>query len=59
MTPPPALPLSFRQELVPPLFKAVAGGWSCAVVGLPGLGLSNLLRFVVEARVPSTTWARR
>ena len=51
MTPPPALPLSFRQELVPPLFKAVAGGWSCAVVSLPGLGLSNLMRFMVEPRV--------
>lgn len=51
MTLPPALPLSFRQELVPHLFKAASGGWSCAVVGLPGFGLSNLLRFVVEARV--------
>jgi hypothetical protein len=51
MTPPPPLPLSFRQELAPHLFKAVAGGWSCAVVGLPGLGLSNLLRFLVEPRV--------
>lgn len=51
MTPPPPLPLSFRQELAPHLFKAVAGGWSCAVVGLPGLGLSNLLRFVVDPRV--------
>jgi hypothetical protein len=51
MTAPPELPLSFRQELVPHLFKAVAGGWSCAVVGLPGFGLSNLLRFMVEPRV--------
>jgi|SRR5579859_770683 len=51
MTPPPPLPLSFRQELAPHLFKAVAGGWSCAVVGLPGLGLSNLLRFLVEPRM--------
>src|SRR5689334_11700755 len=51
MTPPPALPLSFRQELAPHVFKAVAGGWSCAVVGLPGLGVSNLLRFLVEPRV--------
>jgi hypothetical protein len=51
MTAPPELPLSFRQELVPHLFKAVMGGWSCAVVGLPGFGLSNLLRFVVEPHV--------
>jgi len=51
MTPAPALPLSFRQELAPHLFRAVAAGWSCALVGLPGLGLSNLLRFLVEPRV--------
>ena len=51
MTLPPPLPLNFRQELVPHIFKAVAGGYSCAVVGLPGLGLSNLLRFVAEPRV--------
>jgi len=51
MTSPPELPLSFRQELVPHLFKAISGGWSCAVVGLPGSGLSNLLRFMVEPRV--------
>jgi hypothetical protein len=50
MTPPPDLPLSFRQELAPPVFKAVQGGWSCAVVSLPGFGLSNRLRFVVEPR---------
>ena len=51
MTAPPEMPLSFRQELVPHLFKAVQAGWSCAVVGLPGFGLSNLLRFVAEPRV--------
>ncbi len=51
MTLPPALPLGFRQELAPHVFKAVAGGWSVAVVGLPGLGLSNLLRFLAEPRV--------
>ncbi len=51
MTAPPELPLSFRRELVPHLFRAVAGGWSCAVIGLPGFGLSNLLRFVAEPRV--------
>jgi len=48
---PPALPLGFRQELAPHVFKAVAGGWSCALVGLPGLGVSNLLRFLAEPRV--------
>src|SRR5438128_781420 len=51
MTLPPALPLGFRQELAPHVFRAVAGGWSCALVGLPGVGLSNLLRFIAEPRV--------
>lgn len=48
---PPELPLTFRQELAPHIFKAVRGGWSCALVGLPGGGLSNLLRFLAEPRV--------
>ena len=48
---PPELPLAFRQELVPHIFKALRSGWSCAVVGLPGGGLSNLLRFLAEPRV--------
>jgi hypothetical protein len=56
MTAPPELPLTFRQELAPHLFKALAGGWSCAVVGLPGFGLSNLLRFVAEPRVAEHYW---
>jgi hypothetical protein len=48
---PPDLPLSFREEIVPRVFAAVAEGWSVALVGLPGTGLSNLLRFMVEPRV--------
>ena len=48
---PPALPLTFRQELAPHLFKALRSGWSSALVGLPGGGLSNLLRFLAEPRV--------
>ena len=51
MTQPPELPLTFRQELAPHLFKALLGGWSCAVVGFAGCGLSNLLRFIAEPRV--------
>jgi hypothetical protein len=51
MTPAPDLPLSFRQELAPHVFKAVQGGNRCAVVGPPGFGQSNLLPFVVEPRV--------
>ena len=48
---PPDLPLTFRQELAAPLFKALRSGWSVALVALPGGGLSNLLRFLSEPRV--------
>jgi hypothetical protein len=48
---PPELPLTFRQELLQHIFPTLAAGWSCAVVGLPGAGLSNLLRFAAEPRV--------
>jgi hypothetical protein len=48
---PPALPLEFRQELLPHVFKALRSGWSAAIVALPGGGLSNLLRFMAEPRV--------
>jgi hypothetical protein len=47
----PALPLSFRDELAPHVFAAVRAGWSVALVGPAGLGLSNLLRFLADARV--------
>ncbi len=43
--------LTFRQEVAPHLFRALRGGWSCAVVGLAGAGLSNLLRFIAEPQV--------
>lgn len=48
---PPELPLAFRAELMPHLFKALRSGWSAALVALPGSGLSNLLRFMAEPRV--------
>jgi hypothetical protein len=48
---PPALPLSFREEIAPHVFAALNGGWSVALVGLPGVGVSNLLRFLAEPRV--------
>lgn len=48
---PPELPVTFRQELAPHLFKALRSGWSTALVALPGGGLSNLLRFISEPRV--------
>jgi hypothetical protein len=48
---PPELPLTFRQELLQHIFPTLTAGWSCAVVGLAGGGLSNLLRFAAEPRV--------
>jgi hypothetical protein len=48
---PPELPLAFRQELLQHIFPTLIAGWSCAVVGLAGGGLSNLLRFAAEPRV--------
>jgi hypothetical protein len=51
LTPPPALPLSFREEIVPHVFAALRGGASVAIVGLPGGGVSNALRFLAEPRV--------
>ena len=49
-TAPPDLSLGYRRELVPYIFNAIRGGWSCAVVGSAGTGLSNLLRFISEPR---------
>jgi hypothetical protein len=48
---PPEIPLTFRQEIVPHIFRAILGGWSCALVGLRGVGTSNLMRFICEPRV--------
>jgi hypothetical protein len=48
---PPDIPLTFRHEIVPHIFHAIGGGWSCALVGVKGVGMSNLLRFVCEPRV--------
>ncbi|HLF28581.1 MAG TPA: hypothetical protein VJG32_19780 [Anaerolineae bacterium] len=48
---PRELPLTFRAEIAPDIFRALLGGWSVALVGLRGCGKSNLLRFVCEARV--------
>ena len=49
-TAPPDLSPGYRRELVPYIFNAMRGGWSCAVVGAAGTGLSNLLRFISEPR---------
>ena len=47
----PDLPASFRQELVPHVFKAMLDGWSVSLVGTRGSGKSNLLRFLCHPRV--------
>lgn len=39
-------PLSYRQEIVGPLFAEIARGDSCAVVGAASMGKSRLLSFV-------------
>lgn len=48
---PPEIPLTFRQEIVPHVFHAIRGGWSCALAGVTGVGMSNVLRFICESRV--------
>lgn len=48
---PPETPLTFRQELAFPLFQAIHGGRSCALVGFKGIGMSNLLRFICRRDV--------
>ena len=48
---PPEIPLTFRREIVPHIFRAVRGGWSVALVGVSGVGASNLMRFICEPRV--------
>jgi len=48
---PPDLPLSFREELAPHVYAAIKGGWSVALVGVAGGGLSNALRFMAQPRV--------
>jgi hypothetical protein len=48
---PPDLPLSFREEIVPHVFASVQGSASVALVALPGVGLSNTLRFLAEPRL--------
>ena len=47
----PDLSSSYRRELVPYIYSAIRGSWSCAVVGVTGIGLSNLFRFISEPRI--------
>lgn len=47
----PEHPLSYRQEVVAPLFRALRAGDSCALVGPASMGKSRLLQFIVRADV--------
>ncbi len=50
--PPRELALSFRREIVEPLFRSIYHGCdACQIIGMRGVGLSNLLRFICERRV--------
>ncbi|MCC7358691.1 MAG: hypothetical protein IT317_04410 [Anaerolineales bacterium] len=55
MTPPPRplpdLPLTFREELTPHVYRALNRGASVALVGVAGGGLSNALRFMAQPAV--------
>ncbi len=48
---PPDLPLTFREELAPHVYRALIGGFSVALVGVAGGGLSNALRFLAQPAV--------
>ncbi len=40
------LPLTFRADVVKPIYQTLAAGDSCSVVGIGSVGKSNLLRFL-------------
>ena len=44
-------PLTYRREIVGPLMRAIAGGESCALIGVGSVGKSNLLRFLMREDV--------
>lgn len=44
-------PLEYRSEIVEPVLTAVAGGSSVCVVGLAGVGKSNLFKFLAQSAV--------
>jgi hypothetical protein len=47
----PEHPLTYRQEIVVPLFNLLNGGESCAVVGAASMGKSRLLQFLLRGDV--------
>ena len=48
LRPLPELPLTFREELTPHVYRALNSGASVALVGVAGGGLSNALRFMAQ-----------
>jgi len=47
----PEHPLSYRREIVEPLFRAIRAGESCAIVGAASMGKSRLLHFILRSDV--------
>lgn len=47
----PEHPLTYRQEIVEPVFQLIRSGESAAVVGLASMGKSRLLRFLLRPDV--------
>ena len=47
----PPLPLSYRQEIVPTIMRCIQAGDSCALIGAPQTGKTNLLRFLCRQDV--------
>ncbi len=50
------LPLSFRAELLGRLLPSLRAGESCALVGVSGMGKSNLARFLQRPDVQAHYW---
>jgi ABC-type cobalamin/Fe3+-siderophores transport system ATPase subunit len=44
----PEHPMSYRQELVKPLFARIQASESCAVIGAASMGKSRLLQFILR-----------
>lgn len=47
----PIHPLSYRREIVAPLFELISSGESVALAGAPGIGKSRLLQFLLRVDV--------
>lgn len=54
-----ALALTFRRELVAPVATALRGGESCSLVGISGMGKSNLVQFLRRSDVQAQYFGDR